>query len=84
MKEMFGIRNVDDGTRKFILSYASEHDMTIAEALRELMGLVREHLAEKKTRKKYKSIFDTYEKAVFSTGDPHLSEKIDDIVYGSD
>ncbi|MBU0591750.1 hypothetical protein KKF81_06920 [Candidatus Micrarchaeota archaeon] len=81
MADMFAIRNVDDGTKEFITKYAEEHNITIAEALREIILLVQEHISEK-PKKKYKSIFEIYEKVKFSSGDPNLSEKIDEIVYG--
>jgi non-homologous end joining protein Ku len=32
--------------------------------------------------KKYNSLFDNYDKIAFKTGDPLLSQKIDDILYG--
>ncbi len=32
-------------------------------------------------KKKYKSLFDTYDKVKFKS-DPKLSEKIDDVLYG--
>ena len=81
MSEMFAIRNVDDATREFILEYAEEHNITVAEALKEIILLVQEHLGEK-PKKKYKSVFEVYEKLKFKTDDPKLSEKVDEIVYG--
>lgn len=83
MSGMFAVRNVDKNTKKYIQTYAAERDLTLGEALREMVFLVQEHLAERKP-KKYKSLFDTYEKIAFSSDDPHLSEKIDEIVYGGD
>lgn len=79
MADMFAIRNVDDKTKEFITEYAENHDMTVAEALRELILLVQEHLAEM-PKKKYKSIFDTFDKIAFE-GEKDLSKKIDKIVY---
>ncbi len=81
MSGMFAVRNVDKDTKKYIQAYATEHDLTTGEALREIVFLVKEHLAEKKQAKKYKSIFDTYEQIAFSSGDPNLSKKIDKILY---
>jgi len=81
MTDMFAIRNVDNKTKQFITEYAEEHNITIAEALRELILLVQEHISEK-PKKKYKSVFEVYDKLKFSTDDPKLSEKIDEIVYG--
>ena len=60
MVEIFAIRNVDEKTREFITNYAAEHKLSMAEALRELILLVQEHLAER-PKKKYKSIFDSYD-----------------------
>lgn len=79
MAEIFAIRNVDDSTKQFILKYAEENDLTIAEALRELIILVKEHMKEK-PQKKYSSIFDTYEKIAFE-GEKDLSRNIDRIIY---
>ncbi|MDD5337590.1 MAG: hypothetical protein PHS02_03850 [Candidatus ainarchaeum sp.] len=81
MAGMLGIRNVDERTKRLLQDYANERNMTMAEALQEIMSLALEHLSEKKA-KKYKSIFDTYDKIKFKSNDPHLSEKIDEILYG--
>lgn len=81
MSGLFAIRNVDKNTRKYIQAYANEHDLTTSEALREIISLVQEHLAEKKEAKKYRSIFDTYDKLKFKSNDPHLSKNIDRLLY---
>ena len=39
---------------------------------------------DEKTKKKYKSFFDLYDKLKFKSDDPHLSERIDDILYGGE
>ena len=83
MSDMFAIRNVDEKTREFICKYASENDVNISEALQEIIVLVQEHLKEKEQqKKKYKSIFDTYDRIAFRSGDPNLSKSIDKILYG--
>lgn len=79
MADMFAVRNVDETTKQFIAQYAEEHNITMAEALRELVLLVQEHLKERK-RKKYSSIFDTYDKIAFE-GEKDLSQNIDKILY---
>ena len=81
MADMFAIRNVDDATKAFILKYAEEHNITIAEALREMVLLVREHLSEK-PKKRFKSVFDMLDKLKFKSDEPNLSERIDEIAYG--
>jgi hypothetical protein len=80
MSDIFAIRNVDEKTKEFITHYAEEHDLSMGEALRELMLLVQEHLAEKPT-KKYKSIFDTYDKIAFKSGEDDISKNVDKILY---
>ena len=84
MSELFAVRNVDEKTKHFIYKYATENDVNIGEALREIVFLVQEHLKEKeqqKQKKKYSSLFDTYDKIAFTSDDPQLSEKIDTILY---
>lgn len=76
---IFALRNVDEGTKRFIRHYAHEHDLNTGEALREIVLGAKEHFQENKG-KKYKSFFDTYNELKFK-GDPHLSEKIDEILY---
>ncbi len=77
---IFALRNVDEGTKKFIKNYANEHDLNTGEALREIVLGAKEHFQESKSKKKYKSFFDTYEKLKFNS-DPRLSENIDEILY---
>lgn len=81
MEEIFALRNVDQGTKKFIKNYAHEHDLNTGEALREIVMTAKEHLAEKKQKKKYKSFFDTYDAIKFK-GPGNASDKIDEILYG--
>ncbi len=84
MSEIFAIRDVDEKTKKFIHKYAHEHDVNLSEALRDIVFMVQEHLKElekQKTKKKYKSFFDLYDKLKFRSNDPHLSERIDEILY---
>ncbi len=79
MGEGYTIRNMDEKTKKEIQDYASEHDVSIAEALRELIMIAVKSL-RKEGGKKYKSIFDVYDKIKFSA-EPNLSKKIDKVLY---
>jgi hypothetical protein len=81
MTEIFAVRNVDEGTREFITRYAKEHNMSMAEAMRRISMLAREHIRER-GNKKPASIFSVYEKIKFSSGNPNLSRKIDEVLYG--
>ncbi|GEM_PF-6690037 len=78
--EIFAVRDLDVTTKEFITNYAKKHKVKMAEALREIILVAKENL-NSKSKKKFKSFFDNYEKAKF-TADPHLSEKIDEILYG--
>ncbi|MBS3167888.1 hypothetical protein J4216_02080 [Candidatus Woesearchaeota archaeon] len=80
--DIFAVRDVDDSTREFITNYAKKHRINMAQALREIVLKSKENRSSK--GKKYKSLFDTYEKIKISGGDPKLSEKIDDVLYGED
>ena len=85
MSDLFAIRDVDEGTRLFIHTYAKSRRMKAASALKELVRLAQVHLQEKETAKskyKYHSLMDAYKRMSFKSDDPHLSEHIDDIVYG--
>ena len=79
MGEVYTIRNMDEKTRKEIQNYAHEHDVSIGEALRELIMIAMKSL-RKEEGKKYKSIFDVYEKIKFSA-EPDLSKKVDKVLY---
>ncbi len=82
MEEIYALRNVDQGTKKFIKNYAHEHDLNTGEALREIVVKAKEHIQEeKKTKKKYNSFFDTWKKIKFK-GPGDASNKIDEILYG--
>lgn len=81
MADFFAVRNMDDATREFISRYASEHNLSMAEAIREISLLARERMQEKKGKKRM-SIFTTYEKIKFSSGNPRLSQEIDKTLYG--
>ena len=80
MGDVYTIRNMDEKTRKEIQDYAHEHDVSIAEALRELIMIATKSI-KKEESKKYKSIFDVYNKIKFSA-EPDLSKKIDKVLYG--
>jgi hypothetical protein len=81
MSEFFAVRNLDEKTKQEILQYAEEKDMAIAEAIRELVFLAKAHLSER-PKKKFRSVFEVLDKIQFSGGDPHLSQNIDNALYG--
>jgi hypothetical protein len=81
MVEIFAIQNVDERTSQFIVGYAEEHKLSMAEALRELVLIAQEHLAER-PKKKYKSIFDSYDEIAFVSGEITIGQDIDKILYG--
>ena len=86
MADIFAVRDLDKKVQNFIYDYAHDHDLKVAEAIQEVVKLAQERMKEKeqqKQKKKYRSFFDVYDKLKFR-GDPHLSEKIDDIVYGEE
>jgi len=83
MSEFFAVRNLDASTRQFITEYAKEKDVTMSEALREIVFLVKTHLKEQKPqKKKYRSFFEIFDKVAFKSNDPNLSKNIDKILYG--
>ena len=84
MADVFAVRNVGEKTKDFIYEYAHVHDLNTGEALDKIAQLAQEHLKEKeqqKQKKKYKSLFDTYEEIAFKSDDPNLSQNIDKILY---
>lgn len=82
MSDFFAIRNVDPKTKEFITEYAKEKDLSMSEALREIVFLAKEHIKEQKpSKKKYRGFFDTYEKIAFKSGNPNLSSGIDKLLY---
>lgn len=82
MSEFFAIRNVDPKTKEFISEYAKEKDLSMGEALQEIVFLVKEHIKEQKPqKKKYKSLFDTYSKIAFKSGNSKTSQEIDKLLY---
>ncbi|MFH2105804.1 MAG: hypothetical protein ABII22_00965 [Candidatus Micrarchaeota archaeon] len=85
MADIFAVRKVDEKTKEFIYEYAHLHDLNTGEALDEIARLAKEHLKEKdqqKSKKKYKSFFDTYDRIAFRSGEKDLSKNIDKILYG--
>lgn len=85
MGDIFAIRGVREKTRCFIHTFARERRMKAASALDELIRLAQVHLQEKgKAGKKYKyhGLMDGYGKLLVHSDDTHVSEHIDDIVYG--
>ncbi|MFH0713303.1 MAG: hypothetical protein V1722_02095 [Candidatus Micrarchaeota archaeon] len=83
MEEIFAVRKVDDKTKRFIQRYASDHDLNTGEALREIVFIAETHLRENKEKKKYNSIFDTWDKIKFK-GPGNASDRIDEILYDED
>lgn len=83
MSGVLAIRNVDEKTRQFIREYATEHNLNIGEAIREIVFLVRQHLKEcgEHKKKKYQSFFEIYDKVAFKA-EPSLSKDIDKLLYG--
>lgn len=83
MGDIFAVRNLDEKTKAEIQDYAHEHNLNMAQAIRELVFMALEHLkCFHKNKKKYKSFFEVYDKIKFKTNDPHLSENIDTVLYG--
>jgi hypothetical protein len=81
MAGMFSVRGMDEETKKAIHDYAKSHEMTVAEAIRDLVFFGLQHIKHTKKEKKYKSIFDVYGKLKFKGG-TNLSQEIDEVVYG--
>lgn len=84
MGDIFAVRDVDEGTRRFIYTYARSRRMKVGRAIREIVYLVQEHLKEEeqgKKKKKYKTFWETVEKCSFH-GPKDLSQRIDEFVYG--
>jgi hypothetical protein len=81
MGEVYTVRDMDEKTRAEIQTYAHKHGLKISQAIRELVVLAKEHIQHTKNEKKYKSMFDVYEKVKFKGG-KDLSKQIDEVVYG--
>lgn len=77
---VYTIREMDKKTKESIQIYAHEHDLNIAEALRDLVFFGLQHIKHTKKEKKYASIFDVQKKLSF-TAEPELSQKIDEVAY---
>ena len=71
---------MDKKTKESIQDYAHEHDLNVAEALRDLVFFGLQHITHTKKEKKYASIFEVEKKLSFA-GEPELSQKIDEIAY---
>jgi hypothetical protein len=80
MADFFAVRNMDDATKEFISKYANEHNLSMAEAIREISLLARERMREQKGKKRI-SIFSAYEKIKFASGNPNLSREVDKVLY---
>ena len=76
----YTIRNFDEKTKENIYVYAQEHDINVAEAIKELVFYGLQHIKHSKKEKKYNSFFDLYDELKFSS-DSDLSQKIDEILY---
>ena len=83
MGDIFAVRDVDEGTKRFIYTYARSRRMKVGRAIKEIAYLAQEHLKETagKKKKKYKTLAETFDRIKFR-GDADLSQKIDEIVYG--
>jgi hypothetical protein len=81
MSEFFAVRKLDEKTRYAIQEYAEENDVTIADAIRDLVFYGLQHIKHTKKEKKYSSFRDVYDKLKFKGG-RQLSQQIDEIVYG--
>lgn len=85
MSGFFAVRNLDEKTKAFIAEYAHERKVNMAQALREIVYLVQEHLRERqkhKHTKKYRSFFEIFPDVAFESSDPQLSKHIDNVLYG--
>ena len=81
MSEFFAVRNLDEKTKHAIQQYADDKDVTIAEAIRDLIFFGLQHLKHAIKEKKYSSFREVYDKLKFKGG-RELSQQIDEIVYG--
>ena len=77
---VYTIREMDKKTKESIQTYAHEHDLNVAEALRDLVFFGLQHIKHTKKEKKYASIFEVQKKISFKGG-KYLSQEIDKIVY---
>ncbi len=73
----YTIRGVDEKTRHIIHDYAIQHNLSTAEAIRNLMMFGK----ETETKKKYKSLLEAYEKIKFKGGGKNLSTNVDEVIY---
>lgn len=71
---------MDKKTKESVQAYAHEHDLNVAEALRDLVFFGLQHIKHTKKEKKYSSIFEVQKRISFKGG-KHLSQEIDKIVY---
>ena len=76
----YTIRDLDDKTKEVVHHYAQEHDLNIADAIRELVFLALQHLQHSKKEKKYGSFFEMYDKIKFKGG-ANLSKEHDKVAY---
>ena len=77
---VYTIREMDKKTKEAIQTYAHEHELNVAEALRDLVFFGLVHIKHTKKEKKYSSIFEVQKEISFKGG-KYLSQKIDEIVY---
>ena len=78
---VYTIRDLDEKTKDAIQSYAREHDVNVAEAVKELVFFGLQHIRHTKKEKKYSSIFEVQKRLSFKAEPADLSQRIDEIVY---
>ena len=77
---VYTIRDMDQKTKESVQTYAHEHDLNVAEALRDLVFFGLQHIKHRQKEKKYASIFKVQKKLSFKGG-RNLSQEIDQVAY---
>lgn len=72
------IRNVDDEAYRAIKAQAAAEGRTVGEVVSDAMRAYR----QRPPRPSAKSFFDLWPRTSLGPGNEHLSEEVDDIVYG--
>ena len=73
------IRNIDEGAYRALKAWAAHHDMSIGEALSEM---IRAHVSRPDPWRKSGTLLDLPQ-LDFGKGSEHTSDEIDAIVYGT-
>ncbi|MEW6748890.1 MAG: hypothetical protein AB1295_04250 [Candidatus Micrarchaeota archaeon] len=81
MSDFFAVRNLDEKTKREIQAYAEDKDVSIAEAIRDLVFYGLQHMKHTRKGKKYSSFRDVFDKLRFKGG-RELSQQVDEVVYG--